>query len=134
HTPLFRSWMCGRSSTPLGCATPARSFPLPAGAWKSGGRAGRHRLEGRRDAAPGCGARIGRLHETCTKGGPPLTEAGGQIAPIWQPLAAVAGPDHVRPADPARDAVDGVVPRAVVAPPDEETLARVLAYYHEHRL
>lgn len=63
-----------------------------------------------------------------------MTEAGGQIAPIWQPLAAVAGPDHVRPADAARDAVDGVVPRAVVAPPDEETLARVLAYCHEHRL
>ncbi|OUN00163.1 MAG: hypothetical protein BAA04_09415 [Firmicutes bacterium ZCTH02-B6] len=63
-----------------------------------------------------------------------MTEAAGQIDPIWQPLAAVAGPDHVRPANPARDAVDGVVPRAVVAPPDEETLACVLAYCHNHRL
>lgn len=63
---------------------------------------------------------------------PPLSL--GQGAPLPAPLVAAAGPDRVRPADPDRDAIDGMVPRLVVAPADEDALARVLNYCHRHRL
>lgn len=62
-----------------------------------------------------------------------MAEAG-PVASILQPLMAAAGAQHVRPADPTADAIDGVVPRLVVAPPDEASLARVLAHCHRHRL
>ncbi|HEY8418549.1 MAG TPA: FAD-binding protein, partial [Limnochordales bacterium] len=63
-----------------------------------------------------------------------MSETPGSVASILQPLIDAAGADRVRPADPVADAVDGVVPRLVVAPADEEALARVLAFCHRHRL
>jgi len=63
-----------------------------------------------------------------------LSETPGSVASILQPLIDAAGADRVRPADPAADAVEGVVPRLVAAPADEEALARVLAFCHRHRL
>ena len=49
-----------------------------------------------------------------------------QGAAVWDELAAVVGPEHVRPAQPG-DAVDGVPASKVIEPGTEETLARVLA-------
>ena len=54
------------------------------------------------------------------------TDGTEQAEAPWDELAALVGPEHVRPATPA-DAVDGVAPGRIVEPGDAEAVAGVLS-------